>query len=246
MKFTSASFRICSLSCAASCCWSIWLNARERFKWRLPWWPGCCLSWMFTAWIEMGGTCSSPHLQHQMLKLNSNQDVLWDAANYLKGPKNAKVNNNCRGKMDWSKVFKSIHWICMVFFNSCFAHISSVCCKCFNMPSKSKANHSKTAQSSWWLENAWDMFGSDQQSASFVLSFLSSTSALPESSTRMIFPGKSLPCPGQSTKSMGSICFSKNAKVVKLAAKSAKFRLAKTHVLHLQGPPRSKASMARP
>jgi len=30
-----------------------------------------------------------------------------------------------------------------VFFNSCFAHISSVCCKCFNMPSKSKANHSK-------------------------------------------------------------------------------------------------------
>lgn len=91
----------------------------------------------------MGGTCSSPHLQHQMLKLNSNQDVLWDAANYLKGPKNVKVNNNCRGKMDWSKVFKSIHWICMVFFNSCFAHISSVCCKCFNMPSKSKANHSK-------------------------------------------------------------------------------------------------------
>lgn len=157
----------------------------------------------------MGGTCSSPHLQHQMLKLNSNQDVLWDAANYLKGPKNVKVNNNCRGKMDWSKVFKSIHWICMcslILVLPIFQAFVANALTCHRNPKQIIANCSEFLM-------AWECLRHvrHQQSASFVLSFLSSTSALPESSTRMIFPGKSLPCPGQSTKSMGSICFSKNA-----------------------------------
>ena len=43
---------------------------------------GRAACWMLTAWIDMGNMLS-PHLQQQMLKLNSNQDVLWDATNYL-------------------------------------------------------------------------------------------------------------------------------------------------------------------